>query len=95
MQKLEEFKASLSSSHPPQDVSVLLQALWLDAKGNWDEAHHLIDHLEEAKACWVHAYLHRKEGDASNASYWYRKAGKKMPEYSLREEWDEITAALL
>jgi len=92
---IEEFKASLSSSHPPQDVSVLLQALWLDAKGDWDAAHHLIDHLEEAKAYWVHAYLHRKEGDAANAGYWYRRAGKKIPDISLQKEWEEIVDALL
>jgi hypothetical protein len=92
---IENFKTSLSSSQPPQDASVLLQSLWYDAKGDWHAAHHLVDELEEPKAYWVHAYLHRKEGDASNANYWYRRAGKKMPDYSLQKEWEEIVAALL
>jgi len=92
---IQEFNSSLTSPNPPAGVSVLLQALWLDAKGDWDAAHHLIDHLEEAKAYWVHAYLHRKEGDSSNAGYWYRRAARKMPDYSLQKEWDEIVAALL
>jgi len=56
---IQEFNSSLTSPNPPAGVSVLLQALWLDAKGDWDAAHHLIDHLEEAKAYWVHAYLHQ------------------------------------
>jgi len=92
---LKNFKSSLSSSQPPQDVSVLLQALWHDAKEDWHKAHHLVDELEESKAYWVHAYLHRKEGDASNANYWYRRAGKKMPDYSLQKEWEEIVSELL
>jgi hypothetical protein len=92
---LENFKFSLSGVHPPLGISVLLQSLWQDAKGNWPAAHELVDELEETKAYWVHAYLHRKEGDISNANYWYRKAGKTMPTYSLQEEWEEIVSALL
>ncbi len=92
---LEDFKSSLSETKPPQNISILLQSLWFDAKGNWHSAHHLVDELEESKAYWVHAYLHRKEGDASNANYWYRRAQKQMPSYSLQEEWDEIISALL
>jgi hypothetical protein len=92
---LENFKSSLSSSQPPPNTSVLLQALWRDAKGDWQAAHHMVDELEEQNAYWVHAYLHRKEGDASNANYWYERAGKKMPEYSLQKEWEELVNALL
>jgi len=92
---LEGFKSSLSSNQPPPGISVLLRSLWLDAKGDWHAAHHLIDELEESKAYWVHAYLHRKEGDLSNANYWYRRAGKQMPGYSLQQEWNEIINALL
>jgi hypothetical protein len=95
MMLLENFKSSLSFSKPPENVSVLLQALWYDAKGDWHSAHQLVDSLEEPKAYWVHAYLHRKEGDVSNANYWYRKAGKKMPDHSLQKEWEEIVSALL
>ena|GEM_PF-55002 len=92
---LENFKTSLSEIHPPLGISVLLQSLWFDAKGNWSGAHNLVDELEETKAYWVHAYLHRKEGDVSNANYWYRRAGKTMPSYSLQKEWEEIVSALL
>lgn len=92
---VEEFKASLSATQPPQGISVLLQSLWLDAKGEWDGAHKLIDEMEEPEAYWVHAYLHRKEGDLSNANYWYRRAGRIMPSYPLQQEWEEITTALL
>ncbi len=92
---LESFKLSLSAAQPPEAISVLLKSLWLDAKGDWHAAHHLVDELEEPKAYWVHAYLHRKEGDLSNANYWYRKAGKSMPDFSLEKEWDKIVSVLL
>jgi hypothetical protein len=92
---LKQFIASLSFPNPPKDASVPLQALWQDAKGNWHAAHELVGALEESNAYWVHAYLHRKEGDASNAHYWYERAGKKMPEHSLPREWEEIVAVLL
>jgi hypothetical protein len=92
---IESFKSSLSATQPPEGISVLMQSLWLDAKGDWHSAHDLIDELEESKAYWVHAYLHRKEGDLSNANYWYRRAGRKMPSYPLQQEWKEITTALV
>lgn len=92
---IQEFKSSLSSSHPPESAPILLKALWHDAKGDWHTAHNLVNDVEEAKAYWVHAYLHRKEGDASNAGYWYHRAGKKMPDYPLQKEWEEIVGALL
>ncbi|GAB2813612.1 hypothetical protein GCM10027043_11730 [Ferruginibacter profundus] len=69
--------------------------MWHDAHGDWDAAHHLVDHLNDATACWVHAYLHRKEGDNGNAGYWYHKANKKMPAISLQQEWENIVKALL
>jgi len=92
---IENFKSSLSGTQPPAGLSVYLKALWHDAKGNWDKAHHMIDNLEDLKAYWVHAYLHRKEGDLWNAEYWYKKAGELMPDYSLEKEWEEIVGALL
>ena len=90
-----DFKTSLSSSKPPENISVLLKSLWYDAKGEWHTAHDLIDELEEPDAYWLHAYLHRKEGDLPNANYWYRRAGKMMPDYSLEKERSEITNAFL
>ena len=95
MNSIENFKLSLSGTHPPDGVSVYLQALWYDAKGNWDAAHRMIDSMEDLKAYWVHAYLHRKEGDLWNAEYWYKKAGELMPDYSLQKEWEGIVSALL
>ncbi|MDB5198481.1 MAG: hypothetical protein JWO92_444 [Chitinophagaceae bacterium] len=73
---LLSFKQSLINSEPPQG-SVYLKALWYDAKADWDKAHKLIQDIEDENAAWIHAYLHRKEGDISNADYWYRRAGKK------------------
>jgi len=90
-----EFVKSIDDSTPPASLSVCVKALWYDAKGDWHTAHNSIDSLEDADACWVHAYLHRKEGDTWNADYWYRKAGRKRPAVSLQEEWDVITKALL
>ena len=74
---VEEFRDSVAEPEPPQGLSIPLAALWWDAKGNWSRAHGLVDSLESVHGMAVHAYLHRKEGDASNAEYWYRKAGRE------------------
>jgi len=92
---LISFKQSLAENNPPQNSSVYLKALWQEGKGNWDKAHELIQDLEDKNASWIHAYLHRREGDIGNADYWYRRAGKKRPDVSLENEWEEITTALL
>ena len=92
---LSEFNKSLHAENPPSDASVYLKALWHDAKGNWDKAHELIQDLSDRKASWIHAYLHRKEGDLFNADYWYSKAGKRRPSLSLEEEWEQLATALL
>jgi hypothetical protein len=89
---------SLSASEAAA-LPTLLHALWLDAHGDWTAAHSLVDELETPDACWVHAYLHRKNGDASNASYWYPRAGKpaftgSLPG-SLTAEWTAIATHLL
>ncbi len=92
---LSVFKETLSGSEPPQNVSVYLKTLWYDAKGEWDKAHKLIQDFEDRNASWIHAYLHRKEGDIGNADYWYSCAGKKRPSVSLEKEWEEIVTALI
>jgi hypothetical protein len=79
----------------PDDIHVLLQAILLDAAGDWDSAHRIARDEFTREGYWVHAYLHRKEGDLSNASYWYGNAGRKMPETNLEEEWESIAKALL
>jgi hypothetical protein len=92
---VSSFKESLSGKEPPKNSSVYLNALWHDAKGEWDKAHKLIQDDEDKNASWIHAYLHRKEGDNSNASYWYSRAGKKKPSVSIEKEWEEIVTALI
>ncbi len=74
--------------------SRLLQALDADKNGQWDEAHQIVQSMEEPDAYWIHAYLHRKEPDISNASYWYRRAEKDLPDTSLDQEWQDIYDAL-
>ena len=90
-----DFKNSVSANASPGDVSIYLQALWYDAKGDWREAHTLIQDIPDNIASQIHAYLHRKEGDAFNADYWYRKAGKERPAISLQKEWEALVNTLL
>ena len=91
----DEFQASLSRSSPPPGLDLALTALWWDARGDWDKAHECAQEQDDPAGAWVHAYLHRKEGDAANAGYWYRRAGKRPATVSLAEEWQEIARALL
>ena len=91
---INEFKSSLGQDAPP-DVTPPLQALWFDAKGDWQAAHRLVQDDGGNSAAWVHAYLHRKEGDASNAAYWYRRAGKPVMNSALETEWNEQVTELL
>jgi hypothetical protein len=93
---LEEFKASLDGAQPPPSLALALEALWWDARGDWDRAHACAQ-AEEADpaSAWVHAYLHRKEGDLANAAYWYRRAGRPVACGELEPEWMAISAALL
>ena len=90
---LAQFRASLAVAAPPEGLELALQALWWDAKGDWDHA--LAQADEDGVGDWVHAYLHRKEGDAGNAGYWYSRAHKPASRASLAEEWAEIASALL
>jgi hypothetical protein len=89
------FAASVAAPQPPPHLPPALAALWHDAKGEWDRAHELCQRDEDTPGAWVHAYLHRKEGDAGNARYWYARAGKPFSPLSLDEEWKEIATALL
>jgi len=90
MEKLQQFKQSLDSKQLPENLSVHLQALWYDGKGNWTKAHDLIDQLGDKKSAHLHAYLHRKEGDIWNADYWYNRAGQSRPDISLDKEWESL-----
>ena len=93
--KFEEFQKSLGASSPPANLSGYLESLWYDAKGDWNRSHEIIQDIEDKTAAWIHAYLHRKEGDIGNADYWYRRAGKSRPDKTLEEEWENIVEALL
>jgi hypothetical protein len=90
-----EFKDRATEADPPPSLPAPLLALWHDARGDWTSAHETAQAIDDAAGAWIHAYLHRKEGDASNAGYWYRRAGKPICRASLEAEWDEIAAALL
>jgi len=92
---LPAFRASLAAPAPPRKLSLALQALWFDGKGDWNKAHDLAQADEGGAGDWVHGYLHRKEGDSFNAGYWYRRAKKPIAKGALEEEWAEIAAALL
>ena len=92
---LKVFKETLQNNQPPAGLNNLLTALWYDGKDDWHRAHEIAQDIETSAGSWVHAYLHRKEGDNANAMYWYRKAGKPMPQEGLREEWENIVAAFL
>ena len=92
---MTELRATLSNAAPAPDLAPPLQALWWAAKGDWNKAHQIAQDDESADAAWVHAYLHRVEGDLGNASYWYRKAGQPVAKDSLEAEWERIASALI
>jgi hypothetical protein len=89
-----EFQSTIAAGTPP-DVAPLLLALWHDARGDWDRAHAIAQDIEDEQGSLVHAYLHRKEGDLSNASYWYRRARRPVATDSLQSEWGRIVSELL
>ena len=92
---MADFKASLSNAAPATNLKAPLAALWWAAKGNWDQAHEIVQDEDDADAAWVHAYLHRVEGDLGNAGYWYRRAGKPVAKDPLQDEWERIVSALI
>jgi hypothetical protein len=86
------FISSLSSEQPPAGLSVHAESLWFAGKGDWEKAHELIQDVDDSQAAQIHAFLHRQEGDISNAGYWYARAGSHMPDLSLEEEWESLVA---
>ncbi len=92
---LETFKTSLDSDRPREGMSRALQALWYQAKGDWEEAHRQAQAEDDEDGAWVHAHLHRVEGDIRNAGYWYRRAGRPESSAPLADEWEAIARALL
>ena len=92
---LSELKRTVSNAKPPTGLAPPLVALWWAAKGDWDKAHGIVMKEESRDAAWVHAYLHRVEGDLDNAGYWYRKAHRPADSGPLPAEWDAIAGALI
>ena len=91
---LASFEQSLSNSAPPGGLPPLLVALWHERKGDWNRAHEIAQDINGRDAAWVHAYLHRREGDLPNAAYWYRHAGRPVDTGSMDDEWRAIVRAL-
>ncbi len=93
--RFAEFRASLSATAPAPLLSAALAGLWWAAKGDWDRAHRIVQDDPSREAAWVHAYLHRVEGDLGNAGYWYRQAGQPAAKDTLQAEWERIASALI
>jgi len=92
---VSEFKASLAGEAPAAGLSPPLAGLWWTAKGDWDRAHKIVQDESSREAAWVHAHLHRIEGDLGNAAYWYRQAGQPVATDALEAEWEHIASGLL
>jgi hypothetical protein len=90
-----EFRESTRQQIPPEGLTVPLSALWWDAKGEWTQAHGLVDELDTEDGMAVHAYLHRKEGSLSNAEYWYERAGRRFHRPELADEWEALVTGLM
>jgi hypothetical protein len=89
------FERSLSDPAPPPGLSPALEALWYERRGDWTRAHDIAQDDDGEDAAWVHAYLHRREGDQDNAAYWYRRAGRPVVRGNLEQEWRAVVSALL
>ena len=92
---MHSFERSLRDDTPPAGLSRPLEALWHERRGSWDHAHKIAQDIDDPAGAWVHAYLHRREGDEANAAYWYRHAGKPVFRGELDVEWRAIVEALL
>ena len=92
---LYEFRQSLTATEPPAGLTLALAGLWWDGKGDWTRAHESAQQDEGGDSSWVHAYLHRKEGNQGNAAYWYRRSGKPFCREPLDVEWLSIVRSLL
>jgi len=92
---VDDFNATLTQPAPPTHLPAPLAALWWDAKGDWAQAHGLVDSLDTPDGMAVHAYLHRKEGEEWNANYWYTRAGRKFHRPTLEAEWEALLSELL
>jgi hypothetical protein len=92
---LDQFRRTLAQATPPPDISDPVVALWWAAKGDWERAHTIVMNDDSGEAAWVHAHLHRQEGDSDNAQYWYSRARQPAASEPLEAEWENIVGALL
>jgi hypothetical protein len=95
LKTLDDFLSSVENDAPPDSLSELLESLWFDRKGDWGKAHQIVQEIPTTEGSWVHAYLHREEGDLWNARYWYSRAGRREPKSDLDTEWREIVSTLI
>ena len=91
----EALRSTLEQADPPAGLPALVEAMWWEARGAWEQAHRIAQDVPTSDGAWVHAHLHRAEGDPGNASYWYRQAGRPVERGSLQQEWTQIVEALL
>jgi len=92
---LDELRSTLTLAEAPEGLSQALRAMWAEARGDWNAAHTIAQGIDDKSGAWIHAYLHRKEGDLANAGYWYRRAGQPVAHDTLEEEWARIVEALV
>lgn len=88
--KYDQFRASLEQNYPPAGATPALRVLWYAHHDEWDRAHDIAQDMPGSDGAWLHAYLHRVEGDQANADYWYRRANRERPQASLDEEWENL-----
>jgi hypothetical protein len=91
----KSFQLTLTDKEPNYNWPDALRSLWYDGKGNWEASHNIAQEMHNDMGSWIHAYLHRKEGDEFNAGYWYRQAGKIFPTITLEEEHQKMVEFLL
>lgn len=84
------FIKSLNNPAPPAECNKYLKALWFEKNGDWDKAHEIVQDIHTSEGSWIHAYLHRVEGDESNAGYWYFRAKQPFCKLPLKEEWEQL-----
>jgi hypothetical protein len=92
---IDDYLASLDGAEVPAGLSSYLTALWYEKRGDWKRAHEIVQEIDDSTAAWLHAYLHRREGDQQNAGYWYGQAGRPFSQLPLDEEWRQIVEDLL
>jgi len=91
----EEFVASLKQDSPPEGINDYLKSLWFEKNGSWEASHNIAQDIEDRTGSRIHAYLHRREGDNSNARYWYNRAGMAFPAVSMDKEWEQMVKEFL